>query len=320
MVLLSSDQSLGADDMRGTGLRGALDKPVRHDDLHDALLDIVDSDPVRGAGRTAATSEPARAPSLGLRVLVVEDNQVNQLVATGMLENLGCRVELADDGAAAVERLRGEHGFEVVLMDCRMPRMDGFEATRAIRAQEPRGRRVPIIAMTASALEGERDRCLAAGMDDFLTKPVNGTDLEVVVRRWTGTRLSQRTARAQPAAPADGPADLDRDRVQMLSELRKDGVSFFERTAASFMSRVGDQVLAIRSAVDDTDPTRLQSSAHQLKGSALNLGLPRVAATAARLEAVGAAGRTGGTDELLDALVHDVDRAVAALQEATAQG
>jgi len=321
MLLLSTDRSLGPEDTREAGLRGALDKPVRPRELHDALADIVDSDPVRDGDRPAPATQPARGPSLGLRVLVVEDNQVNQLVATGLLENLGCQVELADDGIEAVERLQGDHGFEVVLMDCRMPRMDGFEATRAIRTQEPRGRRVPIIAMTASALEGERDRCIAAGMDDFLTKPVSSTDLEVVVRRWTGTRLSQRTAPAAagPAAPPDGPADLDRDRMEMLSELRKDGISFFERTAASFMSRVGDQVLAIRDAVDDRDATRLQSSAHQLKGSALNLGLPRVAATAARLEAVGAAGRTGGTEELLDDLVRFVDRAVAALQAATAE-
>jgi HPt (histidine-containing phosphotransfer) domain-containing protein len=164
-------------------------------------------------------------------------------------------------------------------------------------------------------------------MDDFLTKPVNATDLEAVVRRWTGGRLSQRTT---PAPPADGPrgadgsgadaGDLDRARVQMLSELRKDGVSFFERTAASFMSRVGDQVLAIRDAVDDADATRLRNTAHQLKGSALNLGLPRVAATAARLEALGAAGGTDGADGLLSDLVRDVDRAVAALQAATAEG
>jgi two-component system sensor histidine kinase/response regulator len=198
-------------------------------------------------------------------------------------------------------------------MDCRMPRLDGFDATRAVRAQEAEGRRVPIIAMTASVLEGERERCLAAGMDDFLTKPVDPGDLERVVRRW-----------AAPAAPEQLPAPsalvspvLDPVRRRMLEELSKDGVTFFDRTAASFRARVGDQVAAIREAIAAEDAYRLQFSAHQLKGSAFNLGLPLVGATAARLESLGDAGRTAGAHELLDRLVGHVERAVEALQEAT---
>jgi HPt (histidine-containing phosphotransfer) domain-containing protein len=175
---------------------------------------------------------------------------------------------------------------------------------------------VPIIAMTASVLEGERERCLAAGMDDFLTKPVDAADLEQVIRRWTAAPPSERF----PAPPADPVLDpvLDPVRRRMLEELSKDGVTFFERTAASFRRRVGDQVAAIREAIAANDAHRLQSGAHQLKGSALNLGLPLVGATAARLEALGDAGRTTGAAELLAQLVEDVDRAVAALAEATA--
>ena len=337
MLLLSSNQDVGPERARAAGLQGALDKPVRHDDLHEAVAGLLTADL---AGERPARS-PARpdSPRLGARVLVVEDNQVNQLVATGLLETLGCEVEVAGDGAEAVARLEGDHGFDLVLMDCRMPHMDGFEATRVIRSREPHGARVPVIAMTASALEGERERCLAAGMDDFLTKPVDAGELEVLVRRWARTRAGQGEGAASPAgaasaagaagaddaAAAGGPGtdlgpDLDEGRVSLLSELRKDGISFFERTAASFMSRVGDQVVAIRAAVADRDATRLQSTAHQLKGSALNLGLPRVAATAARLEQAGAAGSTTGAERLLDDLVQDVDRAVDALQAATAGG
>ncbi|MFC4784388.1 response regulator [Nocardioides sp. MAHUQ-72] len=312
MMLLSSDQSVGGEAARAAGFQASLDKPVRHSELYDALVGIA------GAGEPAPARR-RRGPSLGLRVLVVEDNQVNQLVATGLLENLGCEVEVASDGAEAVDRLAADHDFAAVLMDCRMPRLDGFDATRAVRARETDGRHVPIIAMTASALEGERERCLAAGMDDFLTKPVNATDLERVVRRWTGSRLNERRTAATPSGPTPSPAAvLDRERIRLLSELRKDGVSFFERTAASFMARVGDQVVAIRDAVAARDAVRLQTSAHQLKGSALNLGLPLVGATAARLEALGDAGRTTGAEPLLDELVREVDRAVSALQEATA--
>ncbi len=135
-------------------------------------------------------------------MLVVEDNQVNQLVATGLLESLGCSVDLADDGVEAVERLTRTHGYDVVLMDCRMPSLDGFDATREIRAHEPDGRRVPIIAMTASALEGERERCLAAGMDDYLTKPIDAGELERVVREWAHAPAA--SARAGPRAAGTG--------------------------------------------------------------------------------------------------------------------
>jgi two-component system, sensor histidine kinase and response regulator len=310
MLLLSSDQAIGSQAAREVGIHGALSKPVRHSQLCDALLGIV----AAGLEETGPATPRRTDPALGVRVLVVEDNHVNQLVATGILENLGCTTDVAQDGVEAVALLTQSHDYAAVLMDCRMPRLDGFDATRAVRAQEPEGQRVPIIAMTASALEGERERCLAAGMDDFLTKPVAAADLEQVIRRWTGSPAAQPAP--LPAAPA--PPVLDPDRRRMLEELSKDGVTFFDRTAASFRARVGDQVAAIREAVAAHDAQRLQFCAHQLKGSALNLGLPLVGATAARLEALGDAGRTSGADGLLDQLVDDVDLAVTALQEATA--
>ncbi len=314
MLLLSSDLGLGSQAARSAGIRAALNKPVRHSELYDALLGIVSVQ----AGEEQRPA-PAAAPDLGVRVLVVEDNYVNQLVATGLLENLGYLVEVANDGAQAVERLAGNHPFAAVLMDCRMPRLDGFDATRAIRAHEATGERVPIIAMTASALEGERERCLAVGMDDFLTKPVDARELEKVIERWTGGGADPAPEQSPETVAAPLSSVLDRDRVAMLHALKKDGVSFFERTAASFMSRSGGQVLAIRDAARAGDAMGLMTSAHQLKGSALNLGLPLVGATAARLEALGDSGRTDGADRLLEELVADVDRAVRALQQAIAQ-
>jgi PAS domain S-box-containing protein len=312
MMLLTSDQTVAASDVAATGIRRALNKPVRHAELRDALRDLL-------VGADAAPEAvSAAAPGLGVHVLVVEDNQVNQLVATGLLEQLGCTVDVADDGLEAVERVESGREYAAVLMDCRMPRLDGFDATRRIRELERAGRHVPIIAMTASALEGERERCLAAGMDDYLTKPVDAAELERVVRQWV------RRGAVEPACPspveaarAAPGAVLDPDRVAMLDELVKDGVSFFERTAASFMGRVGDQLLAIREAVDGDDAMTLLTAAHQLKGSASNLGLPRVADTAARLEALGIAGHTDGAALLLAELTAEVEAAVAALQHAT---
>src|SRR6478735_6113328 len=270
LLLLSSEQ-VPRQQIADAGIRSSLSKPVRQVELHDALLALLAPRPlatVRDRGR-------GTGPALGIRVLVVEDNPVNQMVATGLLENLGCSVDVADDGVAAVERLTGPHGYAVVLMDCRMPRLDGFDATRQIRAQEPPGQRVPIVAMTASALEGERERCLEAGMDDYLTKPVDAAEVERALRTWADLSVApvaEQPARREPPPEAAAVIGvLDPDRVRMLEGLVKDGTSFFERTAASFMGRVGDQLLAIRAAVQQGNPNSLLTSAHQLKGSALNL-------------------------------------------------
>ncbi|MBA2954640.1 response regulator [Nocardioides sp. MAH-18] len=305
-MLLLTSEPVSRQQVVDAGIRGSLDKPIRHAELHETLLALLAPRP----GTT--TSAPARRrPALGVRVLVVEDNPVNQLVAAGFLEDLGCAVDLAGDGLEAVALLSGRHSYDVVLMDCRMPRLDGFDATRRIRKQEPPGVRVPIIAMTASALEGVRERCLEAGMDDYLTKPVDGTEVERALRTWAGS-----TAGGATEAEAIIGV-LDPERVRMLEGLVKDGTTFFERTANSFISRVGEQVVAIRDAAESRNANDLLTTAHQLKGSALNLGLPRVAAAAERLESLGAAGRTGDTKALLDDLAAEVEIAVSALVRAT---
>ena len=315
MMLLTSDQTVTRQQVDDAGILTALSKPVRHSELRGALMAMLGGTAAAPAPRTAST------PGLDVRVLVVEDNRVNQLVATGILEHLGCTVDLAVDGVGAVERLTGQHEYAVVLMDCRMPRMDGFDATRRVREQEPVGRRVPIIAMTASALEGERERCLASGMDDYLTKPIDAAELERVLREWVGAPVDLTPEPVVEPVPAPRASPdrgvLDPDRVAMLDELRKDGVSFFERTAASFMGRVGNQLVSIRDAVDRDSASSLLTSAHQLKGSALNLGLPRVAAAAQKLESLGIAGTTEGSGPLLRDLTAEVEIAVAALQRAT---
>ncbi|HEU4811202.1 MAG TPA: response regulator [Nocardioides sp.] len=311
MLLLSSDQSVTPQAAREAGIRASLGKPVRHSELYDTLLNLV------AANRHERDDfPPASVPPLGIRVLVVEDNYVNQLVATGLIESIGCEADVAVDGAQAVDILTKPHDYAAVLMDCRMPRLDGFDATRAVRANEPDGQRVPIIAMTASALEGERERCLAAGMDDFVTKPVDVRELEAVIRKWTGAAVEPvadspvETRTAPRTAPV-----LNEERIEMLDGLVKDGISFFERASASFMSNVGNQVATIRSAIDMGDATALMTSAHQLKGSALNLGVPLVGAAAARLEVLGETGHTTGTEELLEELDREVARALEALQE-----
>jgi CheY-like chemotaxis protein len=135
--------------------------------------------------RAAANEPPPDTAALAeLRVLVAEDNPVNQKVATAMLTKLGCTVDIAANGREAVETLT-ENTYDIVFMDCQMPEMDGFEATREIRRREEQLGHVPIVAMTANAMQGDRERCLEAGMDDYLPKPINREALRELLGQWT---------------------------------------------------------------------------------------------------------------------------------------
>jgi len=163
-----------------------LAKPVALKALRQAVVDALVkggmAPAVQPAGTTARRTDTARAQG---RILVVEDNPVNQLVAEGMLGKLGYQASMAADGRSAIAKLSTEN-FDLVLMDCQMPGMDGFEATRCIRTAENGGRHIPIIGLTAHASAEARDACLRAGMDDFLSKPYSLDELRGVLTRWTG--------------------------------------------------------------------------------------------------------------------------------------
>lgn len=333
MALLSDDPSIGLGTVLEAGFCCMIDKPVRSSELHRTVAAVDDcvggSLVATGSGHACGSTQQP----LHLNVLVVEDNPVNQLVAQGLLEGLGCISSVAANGEEAVAALAPGHVFDLVLMDCRMPRMDGYVATAQIRAQE-QGDRIPIIAMTASALAGERDRCLAAGMDDFLTKPVDPAALTRVVTSWSGVERRDDAAPSGTARPeadeisvhpglsrqptsALGPI-LDPERVDMLSELVRDGVNFFERTRLSFLTRIDDVLAQLRVARDEEDLQQVSTVAHQLKGSALNLGLARAGAAAARVEAHAEAHDLTATISSIESLESAVTEAVEALAEVSA--
>ena len=138
-----------------------------------------------------AKSLPFQDSAQGTRVLVAEDNPINQKVMKHLLSRLGCSIEIVENGAEAADRIKRQSGWDLVLMDCQMPVMDGFEAARAIRQSETAAYRIPIVAVTANALEGEREKCIAAGMDDYLPKPINREALEAMIQRWVKDRALQ---------------------------------------------------------------------------------------------------------------------------------
>ncbi len=208
--------------LRDAGIDRRLTKPIRPRELYDCIAELIaPEDESAVVEPAAATHESCLA---GARILLVEDNPINQEVVRCMLENLGCQTEVADAGQVAL-RWVSRRPFDLVLMDCQMPVMDGYEVTRAIRRRErsgqiaanPAGRprpRIPIVAMTANAMKGDRERCLAAGMDDYLSKPFRPAQLYRCLEQWMPGR-TQRSA-SQGAAPSGterpsqrpaGPAD-----------------------------------------------------------------------------------------------------------------
>ena len=169
------------------GFSALLPHPVRHRDLLHSLAEAVGYDPEADASSSADEQMIPIVP--GARVLVAEDNAINQKVAMRLLQKLGYEVDLAENGRVALLAL-AERPYALVLMDCQMPEFDGFEATREIRRREGADRHTPVVAMTAHAMQGDRERCLAAGMDDYLTKPVDLGKLQEAVAKWAGQRTA----------------------------------------------------------------------------------------------------------------------------------
>ncbi|CAN5417675.1 hypothetical protein BH09SUM1_BH09SUM1_12570 [soil metagenome] len=189
LILLSSGaNSMGAEGYARIGFSAVLQKPVRPSTLIDILAlgsRRTGSAPLHGdrQPRLPTVTPKTSADGSRPRVLLAEDNAVNQVVAARMLEKLGCDVEIVKDGFEAVSRARSG-AYQIIFMDCQMPGMDGYEATQAIRAEQSPGARTPIVAVTANALQGEREKCLAAGMDDYVCKPIAEIDLRRVTQKW----------------------------------------------------------------------------------------------------------------------------------------
>ncbi len=229
--------------------------------------------------RPLGGARPAERVAGVLRVLVVEDNSVNRDVARGLLETLGCQVDVAGDGAEAVVACT-QVEYDVVLMDCQMPHLDGYEATRRIRSSEGSGRRTPVIGLTASAMKGDRERCLAAGMDDYLPKPVRPGDLEAVLHRWGGgARAGEIVAEAR-LGEEGGPLD-----PVVFGDLRSFTSSGFLIEAIDrFLSETPARIEVLHEARSRGDADFFSRRAHSLRGSAAILGALRLMKLAASLE------------------------------------
>ncbi|MDP3893347.1 response regulator [Nocardioides sp.] len=183
VLLLTSGPDVPLEEAAAAGIDARLTKPVVHGRLREVMGSVL------GRRVASVVAPPARRRAVQRgHVLVVEDSDINQVVTQAILEHLGFSVDMADDGRAALDLLEGNR-YDVVLMDCQMPVLDGYDATRELRRREANGRRTPVIALTAGAVEGDRERALAAGMDDYLTKPITPDGVSTALSRWVPTQV-----------------------------------------------------------------------------------------------------------------------------------
>ncbi len=317
-LLMLCSGGLDLDAAKAAGIEMVLNKPVRHKDLLHALAQVVT--PAPSAPRIPVPFQsPSQGTASGVRVLVVEDNSVNREVAKASLEFLGHHVDIAENGRQAVDATA--HAlYDLVFMDCQMPTMDGFEATKCIRKREAanvgaqqRAPRLPIVALTAHALAGDREQCLAAGMDDYLAKPFTQEQLRTIVSRWLKTEvtasLTARAASRDLARKAAIPArtdpvpstrvaadrqtpvaagTVDRKIWDQICAIQQPGrPDILARLLEMFLQDSEAQVASIRQAVETQNADALAHAAHSLKGKSGALGATRLMALCKDLESCG---------------------------------
>ena len=233
-------------------------------------------------------------------VLVADDNLINRKVASRMLEKLDCRVDLAENGRQAAEMAAGGQ-YDLVFVDCQMPEMNGYEATAEIRRRETAGKHLPIIAMTASDI-GARQRCLAAGMDDYLTKPLRLEDLRSTMERWRPQPAAEtRPGAAGAAGGSPRKAALDQQVIEGLRMMAdEEDQSFLEELFETFVTNAGAIIELLRTAAGTGDASALAKAAHNLKGSSGNIGARGMFEKCREREQLGKTASLAGSGELIN--------------------
>jgi two-component system sensor histidine kinase/response regulator len=324
--------------MRAAGMVAALAKPVRQSDLASCLASVIANaqEPPRAASRANAPPHKIQLKSMDeiaqslpravrerARILVAEDHVVNRTVVLKMLEQLGCRADSVTNGREALAAL--EHtAYDLVLMDCQMPEIDGYEASREIRRRVGGSDQIAIIGLTAHALAGDRQKCLDAGMDDYLSKPFLPEDLAAILAHWLERAGARTTIEASPpqavaCALHDGSADaeppaVDPEALIHLEAAADDGPEFVRDLIGVFLADLENRLAAMRSSVAAGDATAVAHAAHALKGSCGHFGAKRLLMLCRELETLARAGTTDGAAAMIDAIERESVRVRRALE------
>ncbi len=294
------------------GMDFHLNIPLKHSQLLQAITKIeageqVVSDEVEALSPLSPSAAPLHAETPGARILLVEDNSVNQLLAVKLLEKAGHEIHIARNGRIACELL-DESLFDLVLMDIQMPEMDGFEATARIRAKNHQAH-IPIIAMTANALTGDHEKCLAVGMDDYISKPLKAHELQTTVTRWTEQiqekGMLSSTLQREDSVPVE---------IEKLRQLTDNDEDFLRELVGLYLEDTPLRLKKLRLAVETASAAEIKSEAHALKGASGNLSALGLQHLFAKLEQSAAKNELGQTVAELTAIEAEFARVLSYLQ------
>jgi CheY-like chemotaxis protein len=302
-----------------------LTKPIKQSQLYNALMGAFASQPIRVREPAAEAQFDAQlGERLPLRILLAEDIAVNQKMMLMILDRIGYRADVAANGLEVLMALERQP-YDVVLMDVQMPEMDGLEAARRITQRWAADQRPRIVALTANAMKTDREACQAAGMDDYLSKPVQAKELQASLTRCGQWVLERSRRPVQAAIQSERPAQSDPivdmgDAIDpaVLADLRqmrdRGAPDVFKDLLALFRADAPPLLSAMRTAVAEGDAQKLKASAHSVKGAAANLGARTLAALCAELEKIGRDGSVQGTEALLAELEPQFQRVCATLE------
>ncbi|QEY71350.1 response regulator [Pseudomonas denitrificans (nom. rej.)] len=316
------EEALDAAQERGVELGTVLTKPVTPSTLLESINIALGKESVvepRSRERQSATDE-ALARVAGSRVLLVEDNELNQELAMELLGDAGIEIVLACNGQEALDRLAADTHFDCVLMDCQMPVLDGYAATQALR-QRPELAQLPIIAMTANNMAGDRELALAAGMNDHIAKPIDPPAMFLTLSRWIAPRQRQASGAPAPAPVERQVGDLDLPGIDTHAGLATCAgkIALYERLLQRFGSSYRDFIGEFRALDSAADPTARRRTAHTLRGAAANIGALELARAATALEdACQGSASEESISRLLFELQAQLERVLAGLATRTA--
>lgn len=300
-IILLTTRSAVVETQKGS-FAAMLGKPVRHSTLYNVVASALGMKSARTEEEEDSAGAIGSGEQTRHRVLLVEDNVINQKVAIQMLDRLHCDVEVAGDGETALAIIF-DGNYSIVLMDIQMPGMDGYETAAAIREQEAgTGRRIPIVAMTANAMSGDREKCLAAGMDDYVPKPVRQEELQRVLKKWTGSEVEEQATASGGAQPLN---------TSYLSDALNFDPEFIHELLNEFWKSSPVLVKQIKDSVASGDEKQTTYAAHTLKGMCRTIGAERLADMCEALE-----NRDGAsTEEVKCILVSKLDDELEVLKE-----
>ena len=327
MIMLTSAGIRGdAKLAREAGIKIYLTKPVRQIDLYNSLVALMKGGQSKDDELITKYNLEKETLAFNAKVLLAEDNLVNQQVARGVLRKLGCKVDLAINGMDALSSMENS-SYDIIFMDCQMPRMDGYEATAEIRQKEMEtqdSKRIPIIALTANALSGDREKCLAAGMDDYISKPFGQDRIAEILKRWLPDNLQEVVG--QPTMQSTPPevavtsefteSDvIDQKSLENIRALQSEGTEdILTKIITLFLDDTPQQLEKLHQALRDKDANTIRAIAHSLKSSSATLGAMGLSSLLKELEEKGRTNSLNGSAKLFAQIDNEFQESIVPLQ------